>query len=167
MPKEHNLYNQEHSFLYASFLRSTHIPSTNTIKQTSSGYRTRLSLTKVTRTPTPPPPPFRRCLLCIRNTALHLPFKTTQGRRSGHVRYRDFVKAMGDSSSPRGPGLGSGSSSRVGGGKRKGHRRRSSLDDIERLVDRLKEVGKSQLHAPVVSEYIQNEKTVEWISQHS
>lgn len=69
----------------------------------------------------------------------------TQGRRHGHIRYRDFVKAMGDSYSPReGSGKAGGRRYDNTGRRRKGvggeHRHRSSADGIELLVDRLKEV---------------------------
>lgn len=100
------------------------------------GYRTRLSLAKVTQTRPP-------CLTSPWPYPKHgmiPPIDTAQGRRSGRVRYRDFVKAMGNPLSPRGPASGYGGS-RAGGGKKKGRRHRSSPDDIERLVDRLKEVG--------------------------
>lgn len=72
-----------------------------------------------------------------------------QGRKHGHVRYIDFVKAMEAPSSPR---AGGGGDNRRGDDRRKGwraeRRRRSSGDDIERLVDRLKSVGKENKHVP-------------------
>lgn len=71
-----------------------------------------------------------------------------QGRKHGHIRYKDFVKAMTDTSA-RGRGTDGGGNNRGGRSRPKGgraeRRRRSSADHIERLVDRLKGVRKSNV----------------------
>lgn len=70
-----------------------------------------------------------------------------QGRKRGHVRYKDFVKAMTGTSLTRGFGSDGGGSTRGARNRQKGgeneRRRRSSADNIERLVDRLKVVRRS------------------------
>lgn len=72
-----------------------------------------------------------------------------QGRKHGHIRYKDFVKAMTDTSLARGRGSDGGGSNRGGRSRQKGgraeRRRGSSADHIERLVDRLKAVRKSNV----------------------
>ena len=75
-----------------------------------------------------------------------------KGRRHGYVRYKDFVEAMVERSSSRGGGRRKSGGTVEGGkggirrkGERSGARRRSSADDIERLVDTLKEVSRPKL----------------------
>eukprot|EP00752_Nemacystus_decipiens_P007715 g6898.t1 len=68
--------------------------------------------------------------------------KSFKGRKHGHIRYKDFVKAMTDTSLARGRGFDGGGTNRGARSRQKGgraeRRRRSSADQIERLVDRLK-----------------------------
>lgn len=58
-----------------------------------------------------------------------------QGRRHGYVRYRDFVEAMEE----RSPTRLEGGRGKHGSGNRGARRKTSNANDIECLVDRLKE----------------------------
>ena len=68
------------------------------------------------------------------------PASNPQGRKHGHVRYKDFVQAMANNRSARGSGRGASNRSDRRKSARGASRRRPIADDIESLVDRLKAV---------------------------
>lgn len=88
------------------------------------------------------------CLAGSRISQLSSPNLYGQGRKYGYVCYKDFVKAMEGHPPPRGGGGRNGSAGerRKGGKSERRRRRRSSASNIERLVDRLKEVSSYIAH---------------------